>query len=108
MALYFASQGAGKVLWPLIAGVTRLLVATVGGWYWIAVLHGSLSGLYWIAAASLALFGIVNAAAFATGHSWGRRAKPPAARAAVAHRCGRAPARQASPEMLPRAADAHR
>ena len=73
MALYFASQGAGKVLWPLIAGVTRMLVATVGGWYWVVMHHGSISGLYWILAASLCAFGVVNAIAFATGLSWAQR-----------------------------------
>ncbi len=79
MALYFASQGAGKVLWPVIAGVTRLLVATAGGWYWVVVHHGSLAGLFWFVAASLCLFGVVNATAFVTGVSWGAaatRARP--------------------------------
>ncbi len=74
MALYFASQGAGRVLWPVIAGVTRLLVATGGGWYWVVVHHGSLAGLFWFAAASLCVYGVVNAVAFMTGVSWGRRA----------------------------------
>src|SRR6516165_8436266 len=32
MALYFASQGAGRLLWPLIANVTRLIIAAIGGW----------------------------------------------------------------------------
>ena len=73
MALYFASQGAGKVLWPVIAGVTRLTVATAGGWYWVIVHHGSITGLYWFMAASLCLFGVVNAVAFATELSWGQR-----------------------------------
>ncbi len=80
MALYFASQGAGKVLWPVIAGVTRMLVATVGGWSWVSVHHGSITGLYWFMAASLCLFGIVNATAFATGLSWGQRGSPAHAR----------------------------
>jgi Na+-driven multidrug efflux pump len=71
MALYFASQGAGKVLWPLFAGFVRMLVATVGGWYWVAVHHGSLTGLYGWMAASLCLYGAVNAVAFAKGLSWG-------------------------------------
>jgi Na+-driven multidrug efflux pump len=70
MALYFASQGAGSVLWPFIAGCVRLAVVTTGGWYWISVLHGSLEGLFWIIAASLVLFGVVNVVAFATGLSW--------------------------------------
>jgi len=73
MALYFASQGAGKVLWPVIAGVTRLVVATAGGWYWVVVHRGSLDGLFWFAAVSLCLFGVVNAVAFVTGASWGQR-----------------------------------
>lgn len=32
MALYFASQGAGRLLWPLLANLTRLVVAAGGGW----------------------------------------------------------------------------
>jgi putative MATE family efflux protein len=71
MALYFASQGAGKVLWPLFAGFVRMVVATAGGWYWVAVHHGSINGLYWWMAASLCLYGAVNAVAFAKGLSWG-------------------------------------
>ncbi len=70
MALYFASQGAGSVLWPFIAGCVRLAVVTIAGWYWITVLHGALVGLFWIIAASLVLFGVVNLMAFATGLSW--------------------------------------
>jgi MatE protein len=31
MALYFASQGAGRLLWPLLANLTRLAIAA-GGW----------------------------------------------------------------------------
>ncbi len=31
LALYFASQGAGRLLWPLLAGFTRLVLAAVGG-----------------------------------------------------------------------------
>src|SRR5437867_10811295 len=33
MALYSASQGAGSVLWPFIAGCVRLAVVTIVGWY---------------------------------------------------------------------------
>src|SRR3989441_2836268 len=31
MALYFASQGAGRLLWPLLANLTRLAIAAGGG-----------------------------------------------------------------------------
>ena len=67
MALYFASQGAGRVFWPMIASVVRMLVATVGGWYWVAISHGAIGGLFWIVVASLASFGLINAATFAVG-----------------------------------------
>jgi Na+-driven multidrug efflux pump len=41
LALYFASQGAGKLFWPLVAGSLRLAVA-VGGGYLAALALGLL------------------------------------------------------------------
>src|SRR2546426_6791167 len=32
LALYFASQGAGRLLWPLLANLVRLAIAAGGGW----------------------------------------------------------------------------
>ena len=32
LALYFASQGAGRLFWPLFAGLLRLVIAVGGGW----------------------------------------------------------------------------
>ena len=32
LALYFASQGAGRLLWPLLAASLRMAVAIGGGW----------------------------------------------------------------------------
>ena len=32
LALYFASQGAGRLFWPLSAGFLRLVIAIGGGW----------------------------------------------------------------------------
>ena len=32
MALYFASQGAGTLTWPLLAGILRMVLAIGGGW----------------------------------------------------------------------------
>ena len=34
LCLFFASQGAGKMLWPVLAGSIRLLVIAIGG-YWL-------------------------------------------------------------------------
>jgi putative MATE family efflux protein len=70
MALYFASQGAGNVVWPFSAGVARLVTVALIGWAWVDMNHGSLTGLFWIVAASQLLFGGINAFAMATGLSW--------------------------------------
>src|SRR5688572_31600798 len=41
IALYFASQGAGNVLWPLLAGTARLAIVLAGG-----LLLASLQGIF--------------------------------------------------------------
>jgi putative MATE family efflux protein len=68
MALYFASQGAGRLLWPLIANFTRLLIAAGGG-YLALRLSGNLTGVFAALAVALCAFGLINAAAIAGG-SW--------------------------------------
>jgi putative MATE family efflux protein len=72
MALYFASQGAGMVRWPLIASVNRIAIVVVGGWYWVSVHHGTLNGLFAVLAASYVVFGVINIVAFAHGTAWKR------------------------------------
>ncbi len=32
LVLYFASQGAGRLLWPVLGNLARLMVAGLGGW----------------------------------------------------------------------------
>jgi putative MATE family efflux protein len=71
MALYFASQGAGRLVWPFLANLTRLIVAAVGGWLVFRWLDGGLTGLFAMLAAALVLFGAINAAALAAG-AWSR------------------------------------
>jgi Na+-driven multidrug efflux pump len=56
-ALYFASQGAGRLLWPLLAGLIRLLVAT-GGWLALRM-TGSEGWLFTALAVGLVLYGIM-------------------------------------------------
>ncbi len=69
MALYFASQGAGRLLWPFLANLTRLVVAGLGGWIVFRGFDGGLTGLFAMLAAALVLFGTINATALALG-SW--------------------------------------
>jgi putative MATE family efflux protein len=55
MALYFASQGAGRVVLIILAGTTRLAVVIVGG-----ALALSLQGIFAVIAAGMAVFGVLS------------------------------------------------
>jgi len=66
MALYFASQGAGRLLWPLLANFARLLIASAGGFFALRW-TGSLTAVFVALAVALATFGLINAAAVARG-----------------------------------------
>src|SRR6266704_3673405 len=70
MALYFASQGAGRLLWPLLANLTRLAIATGGGWLALRW-SGDLSHVFLALGAALAAFGLINAGAVARGAWFG-------------------------------------
>jgi Na+-driven multidrug efflux pump len=71
LALFFASQGAGRLQWPLAASALRLLVVAVGGWIAVSVLQGPAEALHAVVALSLAALGITLA--LATHFSnWGR------------------------------------
>ena len=56
LALYFASQGAGKLLWPLLVGLARMLVAVGGGWIALK-LTGSLSWMFAAVGVALLIYG---------------------------------------------------
>ena len=78
LALYFASQGAGKLLWPVWGNVARLLVAGLGGWLALKAGWG-LTGVFVAQAAGLVVYGAVNASAIMAGAwfgpvRWGRAA----------------------------------
>jgi putative MATE family efflux protein len=70
MLLYFAGQGAGRVMWPVLAGTVRLLIAGVVGWIVVAYFGGGLRELFTAAAAaSIASGGITSAALWLRGWS---------------------------------------
>ena len=77
LALYFASQGAGRLTWPVTASVVRLAVAVGGGWLGGRVLGGGLTAVFAAMAVSLVLLGGINMAALAGG-AWRRDVKMPA------------------------------
>jgi putative MATE family efflux protein len=72
MALYFASQGAGALTWPLLAGVLRLVVA-VGGGLLVLRLTANLTLVFGALALALATFGTMIAAAVAARVWFGGR-----------------------------------
>ncbi|WP_395680850.1 MATE family efflux transporter [Inquilinus sp.] len=71
LALYFASQGAGQLAWPLIAGGLRVALAVGGGWLALRW-TGSLDALFAGLALGLAAYGLTMLGAIASG-AWFRR-----------------------------------
>jgi MATE family, multidrug efflux pump len=61
--LYFAIQGADRVLWPVLEGTVRLLLAGVVGWLAAVRLGVDLGGLFAIVAAASVIFWLVCVAA---------------------------------------------
>ena len=71
MALYFASQGAGRMRWPLAAGLSRIGVAVGGGWLLGDVLGRGLDGQFLAVALGITAYGLVTAAGVRPG-VWSR------------------------------------
>ncbi len=56
LSLYMASQGAGRLLWPLVMATLRMLIAVGGGWLVVAM-TGSTSWLFDALAIALVVYG---------------------------------------------------
>jgi Na+-driven multidrug efflux pump len=74
LALYFASQGAGRIMGPLLAGTARMAVVAAGGWILVANSAPSWS-LFALVAAGMVVMGVVTAASVAMT-PWGPRPTP--------------------------------
>jgi putative MATE family efflux protein len=71
MTLYFASQGAKRVLWPVLAGTVRMTVAAFIGWLAVVWFGANLSMLFQIVALGTILYCVITSAAVLSG-AWGR------------------------------------
>jgi Na+-driven multidrug efflux pump len=60
LCLYFASQGAGKLVGPVLAGTLRLVMVGAGGW-WLMTHQGSLAEVYMLIGAGMAVYGLATA-----------------------------------------------
>ena len=81
LSLYFASQGAGKLMWPVWGNVARLVVAGLGGWLALRAGFG-LPGVFAAQAAGLVVYGLLNAGAIMAGAWFGPLRWPARARLA--------------------------
>jgi Na+-driven multidrug efflux pump len=92
LSLYLASQGAGRLLWPLLAGLCRMVIA-IGGGGLALYLTGSLQGLFGCLSLALVVYGMTLAQAVKAGVWFRRRgAAEEAAGQASAAGCVRLPA----------------
>ncbi|WP_199873144.1 MATE family efflux transporter, partial [Ideonella sp. A 288] len=73
MAMYFASLGAGRMRWPVVAGLSRLTIAVGGGW-WLANVAGlGAEGNFIGVALGITAYGVAAAAGVRPGVWHGRR-----------------------------------
>jgi putative MATE family efflux protein len=63
LAMFFASQGAGRLRWPLTASALRLCCVVFAGAAVAQAAGGSLAGLAWVVGASFSVYAIVIGAA---------------------------------------------
>ncbi len=66
LALYFASQGAGRLMWPLLGGFARLVIAVGGGWLALDM-TGSLPFVFVMLGVALAAYGAIVGIAVHSG-----------------------------------------
>jgi putative MATE family efflux protein len=72
LALYFASQGSGKMLSPVLAATARLLVIAIGGW-WLTRIDAPIWTIFALVGLSMVAHGAATAmAVYMT--PWGERA----------------------------------
>ena len=71
LALFFASQGAGRMFWPLAGSVARLVVVALGGWLAVHVWRLPASGFFMVIAAGFVVYAVMIAGAIRLG-TWVR------------------------------------
>jgi MATE family, multidrug efflux pump len=67
LSLYFASQGAGTVTWPVVATIVRVILAVGGSWMLAFWLDMGLQGVFIAAAAAMVTYGVMIAASLKFG-----------------------------------------
>ena len=79
---YFSSQGAAKVIGPVLAQTARLLFIGTGGW-WLSTHNATAQDFFKLAAASMVLLGVLSCVSVMLTR-WGPKQRPaPAVRPAL-------------------------
>ena len=60
LCLYFASQGAGKLWGPIMAGTFRLMTVAAGG-VWLSQNNGTADQMFMVIAAGMVSYGVLTA-----------------------------------------------
>ena len=82
ISMYFSSQGAAKVVGPVLARTARLLFIAAGGW-WLSTHEATAQSFFALAAASMVVLGLLSCASVALTR-WGTKRGPvPMARPVV-------------------------
>lgn len=74
MSMYFSSQGATKVVGPVLAQTARLVFIAVGGW-WLSTHNATAVNFFTLAAASMVVLGTLSAASVVLTR-WGPKRRP--------------------------------
>ena len=63
LALYFASQGAGRMIWPMVSSLSRMVVALVGALILTTFTNMRIEGIFAAIGCSMLAFGLIIAVA---------------------------------------------
>jgi putative MATE family efflux protein len=75
-SMYFSSQGAAKMIGPVLAQTARLVFITLGG-YWLLAHGGTAQGFFVLAATSMMLLGVLSCGSVVLTR-WGPKRVPSA------------------------------
>jgi Na+-driven multidrug efflux pump len=70
LALFFASQGAGRIVWPFLAVTSRLFVVAVGGWLAVDWFAAGVPVVFAVVAVSFVVVGVTVFGVVRTRIAW--------------------------------------
>jgi MATE family, multidrug efflux pump len=74
LALYFASQGAGRMMWPVISSLSRMVVALAGALILTTYMGMGVDGIFAAIGCAMLVYGLIIA--LAIRHSGWRKERP--------------------------------